>query len=221
MSAKPTIAVVPVKALVQAKSRLSVRLDADGRRRLVLAMLADVLAALGACPQLGGIIVVTPDDDVATAARERGADVLLEDAPAGDLNGAIALGIAQAADRGAGAVVVVPGDVPLATPGELTKLLATSKGMGVAVAVAPSRDGNGTNALVLTPPDVLAPAFGPNSCQRHLSQARAKGLSRRVIELPGLGFDVDEPGDLDRLRELDRYSWLHDAMAQGSRISRA
>jgi 2-phospho-L-lactate guanylyltransferase len=220
MSVGPTIAIVPVKALAQAKSRLAPRLDAEARRRLVLAMLADVLAALRACSQVDRVIVVTPDDDVAKTVREQGGEPLIEAAPARDLNNAISLGIAHAAGLGARTAVVIPGDVPLVTPAELAKLAETAKGMGVAVVVAPSRDGNGTNALILTPPDAMPPAFGPNSCQRHLSSARADGLSRRVVELPGIGFDVDEPSDLDRLRELDRYSWLHHAMAQGSRRPR-
>lgn len=211
MSLGPTFAIVPVKALDQAKSRLSDRLDRAARRRLVLAMLEDVLSALRGCPAVARTIVVTPDPDVTRAAAGLGAEPLVEDAT-GDLNAAITLAVDRAGSMGAARVLVVPADVPLATAGEFTTLLATAERTGADVAITPSHDGSGTNALVLKPPGALDPSFGPKSCQRHLAQARAKSLARRVIELPGLSFDIDEPSDLDRLLGLARYSWLKDTI---------
>jgi 2-phospho-L-lactate guanylyltransferase len=211
MNPGATFAIVPVKGLDLAKSRLSVRLDKAARRRLVLAMLEDVLSALRGCPSVARTIVVTPDQDVAKAAAGLGAEPLVEEA-SGDLNGAINLAVAHASAIGAARVLVVPADVPLATPREFATLLATAERTGADVALTPSHDGSGTNALVLTPPGVMAPSFGLNSCQRHLTAARSGSLARRVVELAGLGFDVDEPGDLDRLLALDRYSWLKDAI---------
>jgi 2-phospho-L-lactate guanylyltransferase len=210
MSLAPTIAIVPVKGLDQAKSRLAGRLNPAARHRLVLAMLADVLTALRGCAAVNRTIVVTPDHDVAAAARDLGAEALMEDEPSGNLNVAIGLAIDRASRDGAARALIVPADVPRATAAEFDVLLATAERTGAAVAVVPSHDGRGTNALVLRPTGVLAPAFGPNSCQRHLSEARSRSLARRVIELPGLSFDVDETSDLDRLLELARYSWLQD-----------
>ena len=60
-------AVVPVKSLDATKSRLVPRLGAEGARRLSLAMLGDVLDALGGVPELERIAVATPD----RAARPR------------------------------------------------------------------------------------------------------------------------------------------------------
>lgn len=211
MSLGPTFAIVPVKGLDQAKSRLSGRLDQTARRRLVLAMLNDVLSALRGCAAVSRTIVVTPDPDVATAAGNLGVESLMEDAT-GDLNAAIALAISRAGSLGAARVLVVPADVPLAMSNEFAILLATAERTGAAVALTPSHDGGGTNALVLKPPGAMEPSFGPNSCQRHLTMARSQALARRVIELPGLSFDVDEPSDLDRLLEMARYSWLRDAI---------
>ncbi len=216
MSPMPTMAIVPVKGLDQAKSRLSGRLDAAARRRLVLAMFADVVTALKGCSAVSQIIVVTPDREVEAGARDLGAEPLMEDEASGDLNAALGLAVAQASRDGAGRVLIVPADVPRATAAEFDLLLATAERTAAAVAVVPSHDGRGTNALVLRPPGVMAPAFGPDSCQRHLSMARAQSLARRVIELPGLSFDVDETSDLDRLLELARYSWLRDHIQTGS-----
>src|SRR6185437_15071510 len=66
--------------------------------------------------------------------------------------------------------------------------------------IVPDRHGTGTNALLLTPPDVLAPSFGPDSRRRHLADASAAGVPAEIVELDSLGLDVDTPEDLDALR---------------------
>jgi 2-phospho-L-lactate guanylyltransferase len=66
--------------------------------------------------------------------------------------------------------------------------------------VVPDRHGSGTNALVLTPPDVLAPAFGPGSRERHVQRAQEHGVPVEVVDVPTLGLDVDTLDDLDALR---------------------
>ena len=44
-----------------------------------------------------------------------------------------------------------------------------------AVVIGSSHDGRGTNALLLRPPDVIAPAFGPPSVGRHVQLGLAAG----------------------------------------------
>ena len=68
------------------------------------------------------------------------------------------------------------------------------------VVIVPDRHGAGTNALLLTPPKALSPAFGPGSMARHAALARAGGASVRVAQAPSLELDVDTPGDLAALR---------------------
>jgi 2-phospho-L-lactate guanylyltransferase len=69
------------------------------------------------------------------------------------------------------------------------------------VAVVPDRHGTGTNALLMAPPDAIGPAFGPESCERHLDRARRAGWSAAREELSSLALDLDTPADLDSLRE--------------------
>ena len=38
--------------------------------------------------------------------------------------------------------------------------------------------------------------FGPDSCARHLTAARSRGIPASVLQRSGIGLDVDEPGDL-------------------------
>ena len=65
--------------------------------------------------------------------------------------------------------------------------------------IVPDRHGTGTNALLLSPPDAIAPSFGPGSRARHEEAARAAGVAVALEEPPSLVLDVDTPEDLAEL----------------------
>ena len=72
------------------------------------------------------------------------------------------------------------------------------------VAIVPDRHGEGTNALVLTPPTAIRPAFGEGSRARHVAAAREAGIPFAVEELASLALDLDTPADLVALtREIE------------------
>jgi 2-phospho-L-lactate guanylyltransferase len=68
-----------------------------------------------------------------------------------------------------------------------------------AAVFTPSRSGLGTNGVLLRPPAVMPLTFGEPSFANHLAAARALRLAPRVVCLPGLGLDVDDPDDLSAL----------------------
>jgi 2-phospho-L-lactate/phosphoenolpyruvate guanylyltransferase len=197
MSSSGTCAVVPVKALDRAKRRLSSVLPDAARQHLVLTMLQDLLSALAGVEPLESVVVVTPDARVRTLAQDSAATVIPEPAT-GELNAAVRSGIAYACSRGIAQALVLPADVPLATSGELLSLIR-SRGRQPGVTLAPSHDSNGTNGLLLAPPNAIAPSYGPGSYLEHLSQAMARRVDVNVVHLPGLARDIDEPGDLVQL----------------------
>ena len=67
-------AVVPVKALGRAKSRLA--LPKHQRRQLALAFAADTLTAVTGCVDVAAVLVVTADADVSALASGLGAQVV-------------------------------------------------------------------------------------------------------------------------------------------------
>jgi len=220
MSGIGTCAIVPVKALGQAKRRLSSVLPDAARQRLVLTMLDDVLVALSQVEGIDRILVVTPDPRAAALAQGRGATVVPEPMAEG-LNAAVDHGIAYAGSLGAVQTLIVPADVPLATPAELASLVQ-SRGGRPGVTLAPSHDGDGTNGLLLAPPGALSPSYGPGSYLQHLSQAMARRVDVNVVHLPGLARDIDEPADLGALAAAgagtgERYGFLepHLALTRG------
>jgi 2-phospho-L-lactate/phosphoenolpyruvate guanylyltransferase len=192
-----TLAIVPVKSFDSAKQRLAGALAGGSRRSLAQAMFSDVLAALGRARNVDGVVVVTAEAAAESVAR-RAATVLHDDAQAGQ-SPAAAIGIRHALDAGRERVVLLPGDTPLIDPAELDELLARTAADRIAVGIVADRHGTGTNALVLTPPDAIAPSFGPGSLARHVAAAAAAGVSHRVERAPTLEHDVDTPDDLAAL----------------------
>ena len=191
-------AALPVKDLVNAKQRLAALLEPAERRDLAAAMLEDVLDALQAIHELS-LRIVTRDPEVLALAARRGFVCLTEQANRGHTE-AVAFAQDEAARLGAPGFLTVPGDVPCVTPTELRALLAAAES-GPAVVLVPSRSGFGTNAALLVPPSAMPLKFGEPSFANHLDAARARGLTPRVLTLPGLGLDVDAPEDLRLLLE--------------------
>jgi 2-phospho-L-lactate guanylyltransferase len=193
-------AVLPVKRFSAAKQRLAAALGGEQRRTLAGAMVADVLEAIGAARTIERTIVVTGDPIAQELAAAAGAEVVPDPEDTGHVEAALA-GIARAEVEEAECVVLLPGDCPLLDPRELDRLLT-----GVPeryAGIVPDRHGSGTNALVLSPPDAILPAFGEGSCARHIAAARAAGVPFEVEELGSLGLDLDTPADVIALtREL-------------------
>jgi len=179
--------VVPFRGLA-GKQRLT-GLGPEGHRAVVLAMLADVLAATTA---VGLTVVVTNDLEGRRLAKEAGA--LLVDDPGGGQSPAVAaaLGLLEI-----DAVLIVNADVPCVLPYDLHALLGATPLGGIAVVA--SVDGR-TNALSLPIPNLFEPLYGPRSADRFQRAARELGLEAVAVAIPNLADDVDTREDLDRVR---------------------
>ncbi len=193
-----TIAILPVKSFGAAKQRLSAAFGGDSREALAQAMFSDVLAALREVPAIDAIAVVTGNELAEEAARDNGL-VLIDDAEDTGQSDATVLGIAHALREGYDRALLVPGDTPLLEPSEVTALLDRAGRDHIAATIVPDRHGEGTNALLLSPPTAIAPSFGPGSLARHRAAALAAAVSCRVDEVPSLMLDVDTPDDLARV----------------------
>jgi 2-phospho-L-lactate guanylyltransferase len=195
---KSVWAVVVARVAHGAKSRLAPVLQPDQRRSLALSMLADVLRVCATT--LDGVVAVV-DDDVARLEAERLGAIVLDDFDPGDMNRAVRRGLRMASLEGARTAIVLPGDIPLLSARDLEQLLAAADEQLRAVVIGASRDGLGTNALLLRPPDVIAPAFGPPSVERHVDLGLRAGAFTRVVSGLDLALDVDTPADLATLAQ--------------------
>lgn len=193
------VAVVPVKNTEQAKQRLSAILDAGQRQALYRAMLTDVLAALERSRLLAGVLVVTRDAWATALATQHGFEVFREARNEGHTRASTA-GARVLAERGAEAMLQVPGDLPLLRGEDVDALIETHAGHR-AVTIAPSRDRQGSNGVLCSPPDLLPLRFGEDSFIPHIARALSLDVQPRVLECPGFAFDVDTPEDLLAVNE--------------------
>lgn len=186
-------AIVPVASIEGAKTRLGESLDAEERRDLVERLLATTLSAALAVDRLADVLVVSPDRDVLTLAATAGARTLRQ------RTSGLNAGVSEARDDvvagGAGAIVILPVDLPFITSAAVMGLLAPLDDGTDMVVLVPDRHGTGTNALVLRPPDAIEFAFGIGSRAAHRSAAERAGVP--YIEVGGpLSIDLDTPDDL-------------------------
>lgn len=186
------VAVVPVKRLRAAKSRLRGALPVVPHEELALALVADTVGAALACPAVAEVLVVTADPRVAATVGAAGARVV-PDRPDAGLNAALRHGVQVAADDGRSWLAALTADLPALRPAELAAALHAvgtgPPGVRRFVADAP---GTGT-VLLTTPPGVpLAPRFGAGSAAAHL----ASGAVPLPGDWPSLRRDVDTAADL-------------------------
>lgn len=195
MTRKRLHAVLPVKRLDQAKSRLASVLSGPERNALAEAMMLDVLDALTGCRHIDGVVVVTSDETAARHARAHGADVLARRDDRGYSDAANTA--VEAFGDAAGSLLVVPADIPLVRPGDLARIVLENSGVP-GVTIVPAAVDGGTNAILVAPPDAVTFRFGLGSCARHAEAARHAGFEPRLFDIARIAHDIDRPEDLAR-----------------------
>jgi 2-phospho-L-lactate/phosphoenolpyruvate guanylyltransferase len=192
-------ALVPVKSLEIAKSRLVPDLPQIQRETLVLDMLHHVLSVLQDSELFERISVVSSDARVLEQVKVWGAQALIEEQSGH--NPALYAAALRERVRGARALLTISADLPLLSTQDIRTLLEQSRQFEVVL--APSRDGTGTNAILVRPPLAVPYLFGSNSLQHFLEAARQRQLSYTTYSSTGLAFDIDT---IDDLRELEVVS---------------
>ena len=194
-------AIVPVKPLRRGKSRLAATMTEDERAELNRTLLEHTLRTLTNLKEVEEVLVVSRDSSALALARELGARTVQEDG-APTLNTALkrATVVAQVyASRG---VLVIPADLPLLSRSDVTALLERAVDPPVVV-IAPDRHEKGTNALLLSPANLIEYDFGGDSFKRHCERAREAGARLEIVKLPSLGLDLDVPEDLELIRKIE------------------
>lgn len=192
-----TWALLPLKDLVRAKTRLSGLLAPSERRALAQAMAEDVLAALVASPGLDGVLLVSDDPGAELLAHRYGAELLAEtELQCSGLNAVIDAASARLAGRGVDSVMVVHSDLPLLAPADVESLLASFRRPGIDVLLSPDRHHGGTNIMAFDASSRPAFHYGPGSCRAHQADILASGRRLALVPRDNVALDVDEPADL-------------------------
>lgn len=198
-------ALVPLKDLVDAKSRLSGLLRPAERRALAQAMAEDVLLTLNQHPDFDQLILLSDDPAAAMLAEKYGAEHWPERAlGCRGLNEVIAGACDRLFAQSARPVVVLHADLPCLEGADLTAILAALS-IHSGLIVACDRHGVGTNLLAFgvdARPEFL---FGLDSCAKHCASAEQRDFPSLVVHRPGIALDIDVPEDIQLfIGQIDR-----------------
>ena len=191
-----TWAIVPVKPLQRAKSRLADVLSPEQRLLLAERMLRHVLQVVRTVPQILGTLVISRDSRALAIAREHGLRTVQESG-APELNAALGRATQVVAEWGGEAVLVLPADLPLLEAVDLGKMIDLGAGTPCVV-IATDEQRDGTNALFMRPPGAIGFAYGEGSFTRHCALARDAGIQLREYYSDCLSLDIDVASDLEQ-----------------------
>ncbi|HEX8599695.1 MAG TPA: 2-phospho-L-lactate guanylyltransferase [Chloroflexia bacterium] len=191
-----TVAVVPIKALLHAKSRLADRLSPAERAELAVDMLAHVLDALQQSGVIAEVAVISPRPEELHLPPGVTPLLQVEDG----LNALLEQGRDWATARGANALLLAFADLPLLQPPDIKQIVRLGKSPRTVV-LAPDRHNQGTNLMLLHPPALIPFSFGPNSYDAHRADTLTAWARLEVYRSPGTSLDIDTPDDLAYLEQ--------------------
>jgi 2-phospho-L-lactate/phosphoenolpyruvate guanylyltransferase len=186
-------AIIPVKPPLQSKRRLAHLLSPEERAGLIGSFLRRMLVELRQVEELSHLLIVSRDPAVEAVARQHDVVLLEEQRPFG-LNSAVTQAAAWVGAQGADGVLILPVDLPFLRAADIRQLFAALPPAPALVLAADSHS-QGTNGLLVTPPDGFTFHYGPNSLHKHLQEAKERKMVSRVFHCPGLQFDLDTETD--------------------------
>ncbi len=193
-------AIIPVKPLTRAKSRLADILSPEERQQLSETLFRRVVAAVTETPQVAGTLVISRDPRALAIARDLGVHTVQESGTP-ELNNALMRATQVVAGWRGSAVLILPADLPLITPEDLTNLLELGQDAQTVVIATDKRE-DGTNAMLVRPPGLFPYAYGEGSYRRHVALAQQAGATVKVLHSDRLALDIDMPDDLEQYYRL-------------------
>lgn len=187
-------AIVPVKPLCRAKSRLSEELSQPEREALAAALLERTARLLLGQASIHGVLVISRDTKALALARAWGAQTVQESG-APELNNALLRATQALRAWGAEAALIVPADIPLLAAEDIDAMLNLGR-YAASVVIAPDRHEQGTNLLFVRPPGMIPYWFGPDSFAEHQRLASEASADLRIYRSARVGLDLDTPDDL-------------------------
>ncbi len=196
-------ALVPLKDLVQAKTRLAGVLQPSERRALMQAMAEDVLDTLANHSGISAVTLVSDDPSAPLLAQRYGVRWWPEAPQSTGLNTVLRyaterleqdLSQRSLIDRSQH-MLIVHADLPLIT-GEDIDAVSDRLASGVELLIGADEEGEGTNLLAYTACTAPRFAYGQGSCAKHLAWAQEKQLNTEILQRAGIALDIDSPADL-------------------------
>jgi 2-phospho-L-lactate/phosphoenolpyruvate guanylyltransferase len=200
-----TFAILPVKRFENAKTRLSSILDMDDRILLSSLMLEDTVKILSSVRSLTQVVIVSADRRAEEMATKHGVTFLREEKEKG-VNSAVAMADLYSIREAAEATVVIPQDLPLLDPIEVSKACQLAETESRCIVICPSLRYDGTNMLLRKPPSVIATFYDNDSYNMHVKAALKLGIPVKALFSKSVMYDIDTPEDVQQLTKEEVFS---------------
>ncbi|MGE0243176.1 MAG: 2-phospho-L-lactate guanylyltransferase [Nitrososphaeraceae archaeon] len=194
MTIKKIAAVIPVKNLYSAKSRLSPFLTLQQRRNLALILLNATIKTVKSSRFISDIIVVSSDDTIENFSFENSLK-FIKDADNG-VNNAVILADRYCIENEIDANIVIPNDLPFLSFKSIDQICVISEKYSKCIIICPSKRFDGTNILLRKPPGVIKTFYDNDSYANHLKEARKLNIPIESLDHENLRFDIDTKQDL-------------------------
>ncbi len=221
-----------MKEVSKAKQRLTAHFSPVERIALADALWQDFFDVATAARNVDKVFVVSAEPRVLERARSFGWEVIPESRQISESE-SVDFASRWCVEHGVDALLRLPVDLPLIQPYDIESLFSGLPSRSATV-IVPSRDGDGTNALLRKPPTLFPSRFGPGSFAKHLAEASRVGSQIRVVRNPRIEVDIDDVDDLQLLNAQDvrpnaTRTWLQshgfvptaEDPAMGSEVPRA
>lgn len=183
-------ALIPLKRLDLAKSRLRHALAPADRIRLMRLLLEHTVTRVLHAPQIDRVVLVSSEPESAALAADWG--IGHYDDRGLPWNEALAAAMRERVESST--VLILSADLPLVTTEDVQAFVELSPRPGLGIGRA---NDAGTNGLVMSPPAAAETCFGlPGSAARHAALATAAGLESVMADIPGIALDLDSEDDV-------------------------
>ena len=193
--------IVPVKPLKSGKSRLISVLSESQRARANELMLRHVLSEISKAKNIQGIMVISSDPFALSIAREYSCRTIRENRIT-SLNMALRKATRVIKSLSADAALIIPADLPMIKSHDIESMVSQIN-HPPQIIICPDRHQQGTNAMLLSPVDVIQFDFGLDSFYKHVEQAERKKVKISVFLSDSISLDLDNPADLEFLSNID------------------
>jgi 2-phospho-L-lactate guanylyltransferase len=156
-------------------------------------MLQEVLNTVSNCKLINKIVLVSKDEAALKIGRQFDAIEIFDNESG--VNDAVSLADQYISDKKFDCSVVFPQDIPIMTPSDIDSLLGFVKSKR-SVIIVPSRQFNGTNALVRCPADIMKTRYDMGSYTFQMDAARTKTKNISIALIRRMMLDIDDEYDL-------------------------
>ena len=198
-----TSAIIPVKTFSKAKKRLN--LQQAYKEKIYSLMLQEVLNTLSNSKLISKIVLVSKDEEVLKLGRQFDAIEIFDNESG--VNDAVSLADQYLSDKKFDCSITFPQDIPIMTSSDIDNLLGFVKSER-SVIIVPSRQFNGTNALVRRPVDIMKTRYDMGSYTFQMDAAMAKTKNTSIALIRRIMLDIDDEFDLAfKLKQNDKQDF--------------